>query len=93
MSLHRCDNFTFYPRREDALGSFTGRNEGLGYNINIAWQTGLVSDEDNRSNNKQSELGNREYMYACETLLLPIARQFKPDLILVSCGFDSAIHN
>ena len=52
MSLHRCDNFTFYPRREDALGSFTGQNEGLGYNINVAWQTGLVSDEDNRSNNK-----------------------------------------
>jgi len=37
MSLHRSDNFTFYPRREDAVGSFTGKGEGLGYNINVAW--------------------------------------------------------
>lgn len=46
-----------------------------------------------RTNNQQSELGNKEYMYACETLLFPIARQFQPDLIIVSCGFDSAIHD
>ena len=24
---------------------------------------------------------------------MPIAREFNPDLILVSCGFDSAIHD
>ena len=45
MSLHRCDNFTFYPRREDALGSYIGKEKGLGFNINIAWQTNLVADE------------------------------------------------
>jgi len=93
MSLHRCDNFTFYPRREDSLATFTGKGEGLGYNVNVAWQTGLEADELDRENNQRSDLGNREYMYACESLLLPIARQFKPDLILISCGFDSAIHD
>jgi acetoin utilization deacetylase AcuC-like enzyme len=93
MSLHRCDNFTFYPKREDAVGSFIGKDEGLGYNVNVAWQTGLQADEAVRTNNQQSELGNKEYMYACETLLFPIARQFQPDLIIVSCGFDSAIHD
>lgn len=93
MSLHRSDNCTFYPRREDAAGSFIGKDKGRGFNVNVAWQTGLVSDEQDRQNNKQSELGNREYKRACETLLFPIARQFKPDLIIVSCGFDSAIHD
>ena len=24
---------------------------------------------------------------------MPIAREFNPDLILISCGFDSAIHD
>ena len=40
-----------------------------------------------------SSLGCNEYKLACEELLLPIAKQFKPDLILVSCGFDAAIHD
>ncbi len=61
--------------------------------MNVAWETGLISDEDNRANNSQSDLGNLEYLYACESLLFPIARKFKPDLILISCGFDSAIHD
>lgn len=51
MSIHRSDNFTFYPCRQDALGSYIGKGDGLGYNINVAWQTGLVSDEKNRENN------------------------------------------
>jgi histone deacetylase 6 len=52
MSLHRSDNFTFYPCREDALGSFLGKGAGLGYNINVAWQTGLVADETDRLKNE-----------------------------------------
>jgi histone deacetylase 6 len=37
MSLHRSDNCTFYPRREDAASSFIGKDKGKGYNVNIAW--------------------------------------------------------
>jgi histone deacetylase 6 len=46
-----------------------------------------------RSKNTVVNIGNNEYKHACESLLFPIARQFKPDLILISCGFDSAIHD
>jgi acetoin utilization deacetylase AcuC-like enzyme len=54
MSLHRSDDNTFYPMREDAAGSFIGAGDGRGYNVNVAWNTGLVADEKDRNNNKQS---------------------------------------
>ena len=45
MSLHRSDNNTFYPRREDAAASYIGNGDGRGYNINVAWNTGVVANE------------------------------------------------
>jgi acetoin utilization deacetylase AcuC-like enzyme len=35
-------------------------------------------------------MGDAEYMAAMEAVVLPIARAFQPDLVLVSAGFDSA---
>ena len=93
MSLHRYDNGTFYPYREDSKPNFVGAGNGKGFNVNIAWNTQQTVDEENRNNNVRSELGCREYRFACENLLFPIAREFRPDLIVVSCGFDSAIHD
>jgi histone deacetylase 6 len=93
MSMHRCDNLTFYPYNESMKPSFIGEGKGKHHNINIAWQTGLVVDELVRANNKQSDLGNNEYRKACDTLLFPITRKFKPDLIIISCGFDGAIND
>jgi acetoin utilization deacetylase AcuC-like enzyme len=43
--------------------------------------------------NKVSDLGNTEYRYACDTLLFPIIEEYQPELIIISCGFDSAIHD
>ena len=62
-------------------------------NVNVAWQTGEVVDEENRENNTISTLGNSEYKNACDTLLFPIVKEFNPDLILISCGFDGALHD
>jgi histone deacetylase 6 len=70
-----------------------GEGQGMYLNVNVAWETGLVVDEINRENNKVSELGNNEYKYACDKLLFPMVQEFKPDLILVSCGFDGAVHD
>ena len=36
-------------------------------------------------------VGDAEYVYLCENLLLPILREFQPELILISSGFDSAV--
>jgi len=31
-----------------------------------------------------------DYIYVCEQFFFPIIREFKPDLIIISAGFDSA---
>ncbi|KNC74096.1 hypothetical protein SARC_13348 [Sphaeroforma arctica JP610] len=74
MSLHRHDEGKFYP--------FTGGpdecgdDDGEGYNINIAWKG-------------QAKVGNIEYINAFKHIVMPIARQFNPELVIVSAGFDA----
>ncbi|KAJ1762817.1 Histone deacetylase hda1 [Coemansia sp. RSA 1935] len=76
-SLHRYDEGEFYPSSTDGGMDMVGEGEGKGYNINIPWATAGVSDGD--------------YIYAFKKLLLPVARQFCPDLIIVASGFDAAV--
>jgi acetoin utilization deacetylase AcuC-like enzyme len=52
-----------------------GEGEGRGRTVNIAWPGGM---------------GDAEYLAAFDEVLLPIARRFEPDLVLVSAGFDAA---
>jgi histone deacetylase 6 len=70
-----------------------GEGAGKYFNVNVAWETGKVVDEVNRDNNILSDLGNDEYKLVCDTVLFPMVREFKPDIILVSCGFDGAVHD
>jgi len=35
-------------------------------------------------------MGDADYIYAFERVLMPIAREFDPELVLVSAGFDAA---
>ena len=93
VSLHRRDNLTFYPNKVECGADYVGEGEAKGFNINVAWETGLEVDEFKRMSNTVSDLGNQEYRYACDTLLFPIIEEFNPELIIVSCGFDSAIHD
>lgn len=48
---------------------------GEGFNVNIPWNKDMM--------------GNAEYKIAFDRIILPIANQFKPDLILIACGFDA----
>lgn len=57
-----------------------GAGLGLGFNVNIAWSGGL-----------NPALGDAEYLAAFRTLVMPIAREFAPDIILVSAGFDAGM--
>ncbi len=52
-----------------------GRGEALGRTVNVAWPAGM---------------GDAEHLAAFDRILLPIARSFEPELVLVSCGFDAA---
>jgi len=77
ISLHRHDDGTFFPgtgKPEEC-----GAGIGMGYNVNIAFSGGL-----------DPPLGDPEYLSAFRTLVFPIAKEFKPDIVLVSAGFDAA---
>ena len=81
ISIHRYDNGKFYPGpHEEGNFSDIGENRGKGFNINIPWNT----------NGYISSIGDDEYLYAFKTIVVPILREFQPELVLVSCGFDAA---
>ncbi|XP_023245455.1 histone deacetylase 4 isoform X3 [Copidosoma floridanum] len=77
LSIHRHDDGNFFP----GTGGPTecGVGEGLGRNVNLAWSGGL-----------SPPMGDAEYLAAFRTVVMPIAKDFDPDLVLVSAGFDAA---
>lgn len=80
ISLHRFDDGTFYPGRSGDPKR-VGYNSGKGFNVNIAWNT---------SGGPDTEIGDAEYIQAYKELIKPMLQEFKPELIIVSAGFDSA---
>ncbi|KAF9337561.1 Histone deacetylase [Podila minutissima] len=78
ISLHRWDNGHFYPFT--GAPDECGEEAGEGKNVNIAWS----------SYGRGQAMGDVEYIAAFWYVLLPIARQFQPDLVFVSAGFDAA---
>eukprot|EP01044_Picomonas_judraskeda_P012483 COSAG03_NODE_1789_length_3521_cov_2.148743_2_plen_640_part_00 len=75
-SPHRFDEGKFYPGGPAGGPEQVGLGAGAGYNVNIGWP--------------HEGMGDAEYAAAWYSVLLPIATQFQPDLVLVSAGFDAA---
>lgn len=40
-------------------------------------------------NNDYKNIGNEEYIYAFERLVIPLLKQFDPELLFISAGFDA----
>uniref|UniRef100_A0A452R4V9 Protein deacetylase HDAC6 n=1 Tax=Ursus americanus TaxID=9643 RepID=A0A452R4V9_URSAM len=76
ISLHRYDHGTFFPMGDEGASSQMGRAAGTGFTVNVAWNGPRVGDAD--------------YLAAWHRLVLPIAYEFNPELVLVSAGFDAA---
>ncbi|CAG9813916.1 unnamed protein product [Phaedon cochleariae] len=77
VSVHRHDDGNFFPGTGGV--SECGTGAGVGFNVNIAWSGGL-----------NPPLGDAEYLAAFRSIVMPIVREFAPDIILVSAGFDAA---
>jgi len=75
-STHRYDKGSFYPCLPGASPQDVGEAEGQGYSVNVGWNESMVGDE--------------PYKWAWEYVLLPMAKAFDPELILISAGFDAA---
>lgn len=74
ISLHRHEGGLFYPGTGAAIE--VGCDEGEGFSVNIPWGCGGIGDED--------------YLFAFQQIVLPIATQFSPDMTVISAGFDAA---
>ncbi|ERE85048.1 histone deacetylase 7-like isoform 1 [Cricetulus griseus] len=77
ISLHRHDDGNFFPG--SGAVDEVGTGNGEGFNVNVAWAGGL-----------DPPMGDPEYLAAFRIVVMPIAREFAPDLVLVSAGFDAA---
>ncbi|XP_075055366.1 histone deacetylase 7 isoform X5 [Mixophyes fleayi] len=77
ISLHRHDDGNFFPG--SGAADEVGANSGEGFNVNVAWAGGL-----------EPPMGDAEYLAAFRTVVMPIAHEFSPDVVLVSAGFDAA---
>ncbi|XP_032348572.1 histone deacetylase 7 isoform X6 [Camelus ferus] len=77
ISLHRHDDGNFFPG--SGAVDEVGAGSGEGFNVNVAWAGGL-----------DPPMGDPEYLAAFRRVVMPIAREFSPDLVLVSAGFDAA---
>lgn len=74
ISLHRHEGGRFYPGTGAA--NEVGSMGGEGYCVNVPWSRGGVGDND--------------YIFAFEHIVLPIAYEFAPDITIISAGFDAA---
>lgn len=76
VSLHVHQDGAFYPSGQEKNHLHCGRGAGEGKNVNIPWKT--------------AGMGDGDYIYAFQQIIMPIAQDFDPDLVMVCCGFDAA---
>ncbi|XP_037368324.1 histone deacetylase 6 isoform X2 [Talpa occidentalis] len=74
-SVHRYEHGRFWPHLKASNWSTTGFGQGQGYTINVPWNQVGMRDAD--------------YIAAFLHILLPVALEFQPQLVLVAAGFDA----
>lgn len=67
-SIHRYDNGQFYPGSYAANHTHVGEGLAKGKNINVPWPS--------------HGFGNDDYIYVFNKLLMPVAFEFDPDIVL-----------
>ncbi|KAJ4990594.1 histone deacetylase [Stagonosporopsis vannaccii] len=76
VSIHVFRGGNFYPNLPDGDLTYCGEGDGIGKNVNIPWD--------------EHGMGDAEYLYAFQEVVMPIASEFDPDLVIISAGFDAA---
>lgn len=65
----------FYPAGDDGNLDMVGEGPGKGFNINVPWPG--------------AGFGDADYLAAWDYVLLPVAKEYAPELIIISAGFDA----
>lgn len=77
ISLHRYEHGEFFPKSNDGNYTMVGEGRGEGFNVNIPWN--------------KNKMGDSDYIAAFQRIIMPIAYEFNPELVLVSAGFDAVV--
>lgn len=77
LSIHRYEDGNYWPHLKSSDFNFIGAGKGVGHNINIPINENGGTHHD--------------YLYILYTIVLPIARELKPDVVFISAGFDACI--
>ncbi|KAL8808860.1 MAG: hypothetical protein Q9200_003942 [Gallowayella weberi] len=77
ISIHVHEDGNFYPPGPYGDHMHCGAGAGLGKNINIPWPT--------------KGMGDADYLYAFQQVVMPVAYDFNPDLVIIAAGFDAAV--
>ncbi|MCJ1426843.1 Histone deacetylase hda1 [Sticta canariensis] len=76
ISIHVHEDGNFYPSGPYGDHLHCGAGPGLGKNINIPWPT--------------KGMGDADYLFAFQNVVLPVAYNFNPDFVIIAAGFDAA---
>ena len=76
-SVHRYEQGRYWPHLRESNYDVVGEGTGLGYNVNVPLNT--------------VGCGPADYLAVFHSVLLPVATQFQPELVLVSAGYDAAL--
>ncbi|OBZ68110.1 Histone deacetylase clr3 [Grifola frondosa] len=76
VSLHRYEGGNFYPNGPFGGMTSCGEGPGVGFSVNIPWP--------------EAGMGDADYLLAFQKIIMPIALEFAPELVIISAGFDAA---
>ncbi|CAD6914334.1 unnamed protein product [Tilletia controversa] len=76
ISLHRYEDGDYYPGGVGGASDQVGTGPGKGTNVNVPWPC--------------SGMGDGDYLYAFQRIIMPIAQEYNPDFVIISAGFDAA---
>ncbi|KAI5645050.1 histone deacetylase domain-containing protein [Phthorimaea operculella] len=76
-SIHRYEHGSFWPNLRHSDYHYVGSGKGKGYTFNVPLnQTGMK---------------DADYIAIWHQLLLPMAVEYQPELIIISAGYDAAV--
>lgn len=77
VSIHRYEKGKYWPELIESNFNFTGQGAGKGYNMNFPLNETGCNDAD--------------FLLMWFNVILPVAYEFNPELVIISAGFDAAI--
>jgi histone deacetylase 6 len=89
VSLHRYDDGTFYPGGHFGALTSCGEGPGLGLYVGFKARLGDVLRLLHSSVNiawPGGGMGDAEYLYAFQRVIMPIAMEFAPELVISQCA-------